>query len=468
MHLAYVCVGIKGMLGHAMHLHDPRPFRALFILEKIGKYTIIRQLGAGATSKVFLALDTFSDQQVALKLVELNSIHDKTSAKALKKLLQVEASLVGKLHHPHIVQMLEAVITDDISYIVMEYINGGTLEKYAEADLLFPFNTVAELMYKCCKALEYAQTKGVIHRDIKPANLLLQGECDVKISDFGAAMVEDGDSTTVSGVGSLTYMSPEQITGETLTHQTDIYSLGVTMSKLLTGKVPFKATSTHGVMYEKVNGEQPPPKTYRPEIPDELDAIVQRATRKDMPQRYKTWGDFAYDLASFLNLNDKKRNVRFNTEKIDALRATPFFGQFGEIELGEVLHFSKWHKVSKGTSILKEGHVGNSFFILTTGIAKVLKSGKIVSFLHKGDCFGEIKRLPNSVYFRTTGIEAGTDCILFEVDLDVLATATLVCRFQFDEAFLHLLLKRLDSANTRISKLLGPEEDFGTLVKAAN
>jgi hypothetical protein len=219
-------------------------------------------------------------------------------------------------------------------------------------------------------------------------------------------------------------------------------------------------------MYEKVNGEQLSPKTYRPEIPDELDAIVQRATRRDLPQRYQTWGDFAYDLASFLNLNDK-RNEKINTEKIDALRATPFFEKFGEIELNEVLHFSKWRKVSKGTSILKEGDFGNAFFILTAGIAKVLKSGRIVSFLHKGDCFGEIKRLPNSAYLRTTGVEAGTDCVLFEIDLDVLAKTSLACRFQFDEAFLHLLLKRLDSANTRISKLLGPEEDFGISVKAA-
>jgi serine/threonine protein kinase len=342
---------------------------------------------------------------------------------------------------------------------------GGTLEIYAETDQLLPFTKVAEIMYKCCKALEYAQTQGVIHRDIKPANILLQGETDVKISDFGAAMIEDGDNTLVSGVGSLTYMSPEQITGEMLTQQTDIYSLGVTMSKLLTGKLPFKATSRHGMMYEKVNGEQPPPKTYRPQIPDELDAIVQRATRRELSQRYQTWGDFAHDLASFLNLNNVQGNARFDAEKFDALRSTPFFDQFSENELLEVLHFSKWHKVSRGTSILKEGDAGNAFFILTTGITKVLKGGKIVSFLHKGDCFGEIKRLPGSAYLRTTGVEAGTDCVLFEVDLDVLAKASLACRFQFDEAFLHLLLKRLDLANTRISKLLGQEADFGTPVK---
>ena len=426
-------------------------------MQKIGKYSIVKELGAGATSKVFLALDSASNREVALKLIDLRSLSDKAGAKAFKKLLQVEASLVGKLKHPNIVQMLDAVLNDDFSYIVLEYVNGGTLEQFADPARLLPFDTVAELMYQCCKALEYAQARGVIHRDIKPGNIMLHGEREVKISDFGAAMIEDGDSTMVIGVGSLSYMSPEQITGEALTHQTDIYSLGVTMSRLLTGKLPFQATSRHGMIYQIVSGEQQPPKMIRPEVPDALDDIVQRATHKNLAQRYQTWGDFARDLASFIN---RKNAVPVEIQRFDSLRATPFFADFGDAELHEMLQISKWHKAINGMPILKEGSVGNSFFILVEGLARIIKGGKVIGVLHKGDCFGEIKRLPGSTYVRTTGVESGADCLIFELGLDDLAKASLECRYRFSEAFLHVLMKRLEMANTRISKLLGAQEYY--------
>ena len=426
-------------------------------MQKIGKYSIVKPLGAGATSKVFLAIDTLSNRQVALKLIDLRSMSDKNGAKAFKKLLQVEASLVGKLRHPNIVQMLDAELNDDFSYIVLEYVNGGTLEQFADPARLLPFNTVAELMYQCCKALEYAQAQGVIHRDIKPGNIMLQGEREIKISDFGAAMLEDSDSTMVIGVGSLSYMSPEQITGDELTHQTDIYSLGVTMSRLLTGRLPFQATSRHGMIYQIVSGETQPPKMIRPEIPDALDDIVQRATHKDLSQRYQTWGEFARDLSNFLN---RKTPEPDDTQKFDFLRATPFFENFSDTELREMLQISKWHKAGNGAPVLREGSKGNSFFILIEGAAKIIKGGRVIGLMGKGDCFGEIKRLPGSTYVRTTGVESGGDCVIFELGLDDLAKASLECRFQFSEAFLHVLMKRLEMANTRISKLLGSQEHY--------
>jgi serine/threonine protein kinase len=430
---------------------------SVFLVQKIGKYSIVKPLGAGATSKVFLAIDNLSNREVALKLIDLKSMSDKTGAKAFKKLLQVEASLVGKLKHPNIVQMLDAVLDEDFSYIVLEYVNGGTLEQFADPARLLPFNAVAELMLQCCKALEYAQARGVIHRDIKPGNIMLQGGREIKISDFGAAMLEDGDSTMVIGVGSLSYMSPEQITGDELTHQTDIYSLGVTMSRLLTGRLPFQATSRHGMIYQIVSGEQQPPKMIRPEIPEALDDIVQRATHKDLSQRYQTWGEFARDLAAFLG---GKTAAPVETKKFDSLRAMPFFENFSETELREMLQISKWQIASNGTPILKEGSMGNSFYILIEGAAKVIKGGKLVGYMRKGDCFGEIKRLPGSTYVRTTGVESDSDCVIFELGLDDLARASLECRFQFSEAFLHILMKRLEMANTRISKLLGAQVHY--------
>jgi serine/threonine protein kinase len=429
-------------------------------MENIGKYRVLKELASGATGTVYLAENSLTGTRVALKLVNPEAFHDQSSAKAFKKLLQVEASLVGKLKHPHIVQMLDAVISDDLMYIVLEYVDGGSLSQFADTANLLPFHRVAELMYKCCKALEYACSQGVIHRDIKPENIMLQGESDVKISDFGAAQIEDGDSTMVIGVGSLSYMSPEQITGESLTCQTDIYSLGVTMSKLLTGKLPFQATSRHAMIFQVVNGEQQTPKFIRPEVPDELDNIVQHATRKDLRQRYQNWAEFANDLAAFLNKNSKERSELYETEKFGAMRATSFFEMFSDAELWEVVHFSKWHKLAPGSTILKEGEMGNAFFLLTDGTVKVLRNGKTLGMLHQGDCFGEIKRMPNSTYRRTTSVEAANDCVLFEVDLDALDKASIECRYRFSESFLHVLMKRLEMANTRISQLLGQQAHF--------
>jgi len=425
-------------------------------MKNIGKYITVKELGSGATSKVFLAIDPFSNKKVAIKLFEMNSSHGTTVEKTFHKLFLTESSLAGKLQHPHIVKIFDAVLSDDLKYLVMEYVDGGSLEKYTEAGQLLPFTTVAEIIFKCCKALEYAQTQGVIHRDIKPANILLHGESDIKISDFGAAIIENYDGTHVSGVGSPAYMSPEQISDLPLTQQSDIYSLGVTMYKLLTGRLPFEANSSHGLLYQIVHGEPHPPKTFRFDIPDELNAIVQRAITKDLSQRYQNWNEFAQDLSSFFAFSSlvQEHNEIYDTEKFDILRSLSFFERFRVVELWEVLHFSNWRKVSKGTLILNEGDIGNTFFILANGTVKILKNGKVLGYLHKGEFFGEIKRLPDSTFVRSTAVETGSEVTLIEINLDTLARASVECRFQFDDSFLNILLNRLDVANTRISKLL--------------
>jgi len=151
-------------------------------MDKIGKYETVRVLGTGATSTVYLATDPFNKQQVAIKLFDLGMLRDPNRAKVYRKLLMTEASLAGKLSHPHIAKILDAVMEGDSNYVVMEYIEGGTLEKYAEVDTLLPIGSIAEIIYKCCKALEYAQYQGVIHRDIKPANIFVAGR--VRYQDF--------------------------------------------------------------------------------------------------------------------------------------------------------------------------------------------------------------------------------------------------------------------------------------------
>ena len=429
-------------------------------MDKIGKYEIVRELGRGATSTVYLATDPFNTQQVAIKLFDLGILRDPNRARIYRKLLMTEASLAGKLSHPHIVKILDAVMEGDVNYIVMEYIDGSTLEQYAEVDNLLPIGAIAEIIYKCCKSLEYAQFQGVIHRDIKPANILLQGETDIKISDFGAAVILGNQSTQVSGVGSPAYMSPEQVKELKPTHQTDIYSLGVVMYKLLTGKLPFDASNNYSMIYNIINIEPPPPSAFRPEMPPELDAIVMRAMEKDTAKRYQTWDEFASDLVDFSSRVAPAQNEILDTEKFDTLRGLTFFMNFSDVELWEVLRISGWRKVPVSEYILRDGENGRSFFILAQGTVRVVKQGRLLSLLRRGDCFGEMASLLESDFKRGTDVIAKDDVVLIEINPDVLTHATTGCRFQFGDAFLRMLVKRLSVANTRISRLLADKNQM--------
>jgi eukaryotic-like serine/threonine-protein kinase len=423
-------------------------------MDTIGNYEIISELGSGGTSTVYLALDPFNNQQVAIKLFKLDTQRDPAVAKAHRKLLLTEASLVGKLSHPHIVKVFDAVLKGSENYMVMEYVEGKSLAHYTNISRLLPFSTIAEIIYKCCKALEYAQHQGVIHRDIKPANILLNGQRDIKISDFGAAIIVSQQTTQVVGIGSPAYMSPEQVSEMTLTHQTDIYSLGVTMFQLLTGKLPFSASNNFSMIYQITNIEPPPPSKLRPEIPTELDAIVLRAMEKDLSRRYQTWDEFSHDLVSFFSNHVITQPEILDMEKFDILRELFFFKNFSDVELWEVLRISDWRKVRSGEYILREGERGRDFFILGQGSVKVFKQGLLLGTLSKGDCFGEMAHLSERAFTRSTDVVVDSDVTLIGINPDLLETATAGCRFQIDNAFLRLLVKRLDGANARISHLL--------------
>jgi serine/threonine protein kinase len=428
------------------------------LMDKIGKYEIISELGSGATSIVYLALDPFSNRRVALKLFNLDVLRENPSlAKAHRKMLLTEASLAGKLSHPHIVKVFDAMMDGAVNYIVMEYVAGKTLAYYTDLAQLLPFGTIAEIGYKCCKALEYAHSQGVVHRDIKPANILLCGQSDIRISDFGAALLINQQITQVLGVGSPAYMSPEQLNEQSLTHQTDIYSLGVAMYQLLTGKLPFEASNNYSLIYQIMNIPAPAASMFRPDIPPELDAIITRAMHKDLALRYQTWDQFAQDLVIFFSNSIATPAEIFDVEKFNMLRTLVFFQNFSDVELWEVLRISRWRKIHQGEYVLREGDPGHTFFILGHGTVNILKQGRLLGTLYKGDCFGEMAHLAEREFLRTTDVVAESSATLIEINPAALEKATSGCRFQIDNAFLRLLVKRLDSANTRLSHLLSDQ-----------
>ena len=421
--------------------------------ERVGKYPVLKELGRGATSVVYLCNDPFYARNVAVKLVMPEAFADQDRGHLYRKIFITEASLAGKLVHPHICQIYDAVADDRQQYIVMEYVDGGTLERHGDAQDLLPIDRVVELIFKCTRALEFAQKMGITHRDLKPANILVTGETDVKVSDFGAALIASGDVTQVSAIGSPAYMSPEQVKEHALNHQTDIYSLGVVLYQLLAGRLPFQATNNFSLIYQIANVEPQPPSSYRPQIPATLDAIVKRAMAKDLAQRYQTWEDFSLDLAEvFRNEHLGVKTQKFaDSDKFESMRKLPFFANFTDAELWEVARISNWRGAQAGEVLMKEGEPGTFFCLLAEGEVRVTRKGKLLNILHTGECFGEMAYLSKDEHLRGADVTVMADSKIISVPMQKLAQASDACRHKFDRAFMEILVERLTMANARLS-----------------
>lgn len=426
-------------------------------VHKIGKYEIKRLIGEGATSMVYLAWDPFAQREVALKQLHPEMLRDKDRGRLYRHLLMNEASLAGKLHHPHIAAIYDASVLDDEAFVVMEYVPGGTLEAFITPDKLLPFDRLVEIIFKCTRALDYAFRRGITHRDIKPANILLvdpEGQ-DIKLSDFGAAFHTASDTTQVAGVGSPAYMSPQQIREMPVDQRTDIYSLGVVMYQLLTGRLPFEGETNYSLLYRIANELPPLPSEVRPDIPVALDTIVQRAMEKEIDYRYQDWSEFSHDLAqAFRNRGLMADELGIpETERFQTLRELNFFREFSDVELWEIVSFSKWDRVQPGTLIMKEGETGDHFCFIADGEARVKKRGKLLNLLGTGDCFGEMALFSAGGGVRSASVEAFTPVSVVRIGARALQRASDTCRMHFYKAFLEVLTTRLSLANARIANV---------------
>jgi len=416
----------------------------------VDKYEIVRVLGSGATSTVYLAYDAFSERQVALKLINSATLSDPESGPLFRKLLANEASLAGRINHPHIMGIYDASLSADKNYIVMEYVDGETLEKYAMPEALLAVEKVVEIIFKASLALEFASRNGVIHRDIKPANIMLCANGDIKVADFGAALLTKSDATQVLGVGSPLYMSPEQVRQDTLTQQTDIYSLGVVMYRLLTGRLPFAAESNYALAHKILNEEAPGIRSLRPALPLRLEKVVATAMRKNLDERYATWRQFSEDLAEIAALDLPQESVS-DTAKFNALKGLSFFADFSDVELWEVVRISVWGRVPAGTYLFNEGDEGNFFFILAEGEVRLSKGMRDLGTHGAGTCFGEMCYIRRNEMVRSATIVTLTPATLFKIKRDSLASASEPCQLKFNKVFLNILVDRLAQANQSLA-----------------
>jgi len=423
-------------------------------LEQVANYPVVRKLGEGATSEVFLCLDPFRSREVAVKRIFPEALRDPVRGRLFRKLFFTEASLAGKLEHPHIAQIFDAGIGEDSGYIVMEFVPGGTMERFCVPEGLLPIADVVDIVFKCTRALAYAHMQGVTHRDIKPGNILYAAEpTDVRVGDFGLALNIGAETTQITGVGSPAYMSPEQIREELVDHRTDLYSLGVVMYQMLAGTLPFQGTNKFSMIYQITQYDPPPPSSHQHRVPASLDRIVRRAMQKDAAKRYHSADEFAEELIEALRagLGEAHRSGFGDADKFAALRTMRFFSQFADPELWEVVELGIWERVQAGAALVREGESGDFFCVLVEGEMRVTKNKKLLSVLGPGECFGEMAYLSAASHERGATVSAARDSRIMRIRVADLEQATMACRSKFDRAFIGILVERLNLANTRLT-----------------
>jgi eukaryotic-like serine/threonine-protein kinase len=427
---------------------------------KIGRYDIITELGRGATAVVYLGDDKDCDpsalhkKQVAIKVQVPDEGAAPEEARRFQKLFLNEAALVGKLSHPNIVEVYDSVVDPEMQYIIMEYVGGGSLKKFCSETNLMPVRQAVLIIFKACRALDYAFQNGVIHRDIKSANILMDDNAEIKISDFGTAQISHSTHTQIDGfVGSPAYMAPEQINEEAPSVQTDIYSLGVVMYELLAGRLPFLATNSVAMINKILNEAPTPLKSLRPDLPDRLIEIVEMAMHKDTMHRYPAWYAMARDLAETFPQLEKYSFEISSAEKFNSLRKLSFFKQFRDNELWEVLRGAIWENHAREQNLLQEGDIGRAFFVIIAGQVKVVKDGKLLNVLKEGDCFGEMAYLTGSQARRSASIVAVSEVELLKVQDVQLKQLSEACQLRFNREFVNTLVDRLAWTSTVLAQV---------------
>lgn len=416
----------------------------------LAKYQVIKQIGHGGMGTVYLGHDPFIDRPVAIKVAREQALQAGGDGELMRRIFFHEAQAAGLLKHPNITAIFDAGIDADVYYIVMEYVHGGrTLECFIHADNLLSVEEVVAVVYRCAVALDYAHKRGVIHRDIKPRNILVTDEREVKITDFGIALTAaDAGQCIIQHAGSPLYMSPEQVRREALTPQSDLFSLGIVLYELVTGRHPFAAGDMEAISHRILNAVPPAPSQYRAGIPAVLDRVVERALAKDLKQRYRNGLDLAGDLSLIFDFLQAPARELSRQEKFSASRGLAFFQSFPDAELWELINASSWQRIGPGETIILEGELDKSFYVVVEGAVEVSKGGRLIDILGTGDCFGEMGFVSGAR--RTATVRARDNVTIMRAQAALIERTSLNCQLRFHKRFLHTLVERLSRTTDRL------------------
>ncbi|MBU0987720.1 MAG: serine/threonine protein kinase, partial [Proteobacteria bacterium] len=286
----------------------------------LGRYEILEQIGIGAMGIVYKGRDPKLQRIMAIKTIRFTEEYDEEKVKIIKEQFYREAEVVAKLSHPNIVTVYDVGEDLDLSYLAMEYLEGESLEIYTTPDNLLPIEKCIDVISQVCDALAYAHDHGIVHRDIKPANIMLLKNGLVKVTDFGVARAVAGSKTRTGTIkGTPYYMSPEQTKGLKVSGVSDIFSLGVVLYQLLTGRLPFFGDNLSAIMYQVNSVDPEPPTIFNPNINQDLLTILDQSLAKNLEKRYQT----AKQMGDHLKLLSRKSGTNSHVEKESGL---PFDG----------------------------------------------------------------------------------------------------------------------------------------------
>ncbi|KRL00715.1 Stk1 family PASTA domain-containing Ser/Thr kinase [Liquorilactobacillus capillatus] len=317
-----------------------------------GRYKIKSTLGEGGMANVYLAYDLILKREVAVKLLRLDLRDDPGAVRRFKR----EAISLTELTHPNIVSIYDMGQENGMQYLVMEYVQGMDLKSYIAQNFPFKYERVIGIMEQILSAVAEAHVHDIIHRDLKPQNILIDNNGQVKITDFGIALVTSEYSLTQTNtlMGSVHYLSPEQARGSAVTKQSDIYSLGIILFEMLTGRVPYQGETAVAIALKHFQSEMPSVRAFDNQIPQALENVVLRATAKQLTDRYMSAAEMAHDLSTALSLvrsNEKKwlpqKNNDEETKILTPLRDQDLKTKHEENEDNRENKKKKWSRKKK-------------------------------------------------------------------------------------------------------------------------
>jgi serine/threonine protein kinase len=276
--------------------------------EKLGKYKIIEEVGRGGFAAVYKAVDTTLERTVALKVLAPHLLWDPTFVQRFQR----EAKVAANLDHPHIVTIYEVGQIEEVYFIAMQFLQGRTLSQILEAEGPLPVSQVQAIIEQIASALDYAHARGFVHRDVKPSNVIVTDDGRAILTDFGLVKAGEGTLLTTTGMifGSLKYMSPEQAEGKEVDEQSDVYSLGITLFEMLTGRVPYEADTPIVVVVKHLTEPTPRPSEWNPSIPEPVELVILKALAKNPADRFQSAGEMARALTAAVEMKAKPKVER--------------------------------------------------------------------------------------------------------------------------------------------------------------
>ena len=262
-----------------------------------GRYEIKEIIGVGGMANVYRAYDSIDDRTVAVKILRDEHMQNDELLRRFRN----ESKAIAVLSHPNIVKVYDVSFNEDIQYIVMEYIDGITLKEYIEQQKVLRWKEAVHFTVQILRALQHAHDQGIVHREIKPQNIMLLADGTIKVADFGIARFARASQQTVTdkAIGSVHYISPEQAKGDVTDEKSDIYSVGVMLYEMTTGKLPFDAESPVSVALQQIQSQPKRPRSINPDIPEGLEDIIIRAMQKDPARRYQSAAEMLRDIDEF-------------------------------------------------------------------------------------------------------------------------------------------------------------------------